>query len=99
MIGTLKALLLFHNYTKKGPKETVLIDDKEVGPLSILTRIKNYYDQPPQNSKDKHKTVYIVNLIKKYSVVLIEKTKLSIEFKNFIENNYSLTPFFNNFQT
>lgn len=47
-------------------------------------------------SKDKGRSIYMVQIVVEYSILLSEKQRLSIYYSNYFEGNYSLNPFFNN---
>ncbi|CAD8077038.1 unnamed protein product [Paramecium primaurelia] len=97
VIITFKALQLIHNYIKKGPQETILVQNQTFSPNTILERIKNFQEQNQmKNSKDKFRTQFFTNLLYSYSIILLEKVKFHTFYLKFFEGNYSIIPFFNN---
>ncbi|CAD8083040.1 unnamed protein product [Paramecium sonneborni] len=97
VIITFKALQLLHNYVKKGPQETILIQHQTNSPNAILERIKNHQEtNQMKSSKDKFRTQFFTNLLYNYSIILLEKVKFHTYYLKFFEGNYAMIPFFNN---
>ncbi|CAD8180500.1 unnamed protein product [Paramecium pentaurelia] len=97
VIITFKALQLIHNYIKKGPQETIVVQNQTFSPNTILERIKNFQEQNQmKNSKDKFRTQFFTNLLHSYSIILLEKVKFHTFYLKFFEGNYAMIPFFNN---
>ena len=96
----LKALIVLHNYFKKGPPEAIKTTNNEANPSVILTEINDFWKKIFENksisSKDKKRTPYISSLIYRFSNILLKKLKLCMKYANIFEANYSMTPFFKN---
>ncbi|CAD8085497.1 unnamed protein product [Paramecium sonneborni] len=96
VIITFKALQLLHNYVKKGPQETILVQHQTYSPNAILERIKNFQEQIQMRiCKDKYRTQFFTKLLYNYSIILLEKVQFHTFYLKFFEGNYSMIPFFN----
>ncbi|CAD8170875.1 unnamed protein product [Paramecium octaurelia] len=96
VIVTFKALQLIHNYVKKGPQETIIIQHQIYSPNAILEKIKNYQESNQmKSSKDKFRTQFFTNLLYSYSIILLEKVNFHTFYLKFFEGNYAMIPFFN----
>lgn len=95
----LKALILLHNYTKKGPndvyfqKSTPNVSYPKDLYRAILDTWKMIVESNKMSSRDKARSSYISNIIIEYTQVLSKKTDLLQHYFRIIEGSYSINPF------
>ena len=100
-IIALKALILLHNYFKKGsPQVLSIIPNSDAGPLEALRLLYDTWSKIAQsgttNPKDKKRNDFSTFLIIDYSELLLKKVKLNAKYSSTFEGNYSLNPFLTN---
>lgn len=101
-IIALKALIVLHNYFKKGPPDVLSPQlNSENGPMAILKSLYETWTKIAQlpastTSKDKKRSEYSTLLIINYTTLLLKKIKLNAKYSATFEGNFSLNPFFSN---
>ena len=96
-----KALILLHNYLKKGPNDAYFqASSANVAyPKDLLSSIhdmwKLIFGSNLTSSRDKIRDPYTSNIIVEYSHLVSRKVDLIRRYFKIIEGNYSLNPFFN----
>ncbi len=79
---------------RKGPAEGVAFDSPH-SPIKLCTKIYNHWKivEKPSNPEDVKRNVYVILLIRLYSLIIIGKVRLCYENSDLFEGNYSIVPF------
>jgi len=101
-IITLKALIVLHDYLKKGPNDVYFQQGAASVsyPKDLVSSInqtwKANYENNLTSTRDKVRDLYTTNIIAEYGSVVNKKIELIHRYSKTIEGNYSIRPFLTN---